>query len=140
MRSLLIFLFIVFSNANAVGSELKSVEDVEELVADVISLVGKGDPSGAMALFKPHLVIPQSEFSVALEKLALQQPMLDQRFGETIGAEKIGDEEYGKSFLKITFLQRFDRHAMRWRLWFYRSSDRWVLSTFQTDDLVQNWF
>ena len=140
MRTLITYFVFLSVSLGAHCAELDSTEAIDRLVEDLVKLVGEGKPSQAMSLLKPHLVIPESEFDVALGKLKLQQPMLDQRFGQTVGAELIGTKHYGDSFLQITFLQKYERHSMRWRIWFYKPVEKWVLSTFQTDDSVQCWF
>lgn len=139
VRRLSIILLLTFSFC-ANGKELNSFSDVEELSQQAMTLVGKGEPADAIQLFRPHMSIPDAEFQMAFEQLRLQQPVMDQRFGKTIGSEYISNERYGESWAQVTFLQKFENHAMRWRLWFYKPSDKWILSTYLTDDQVKNWF
>jgi hypothetical protein len=35
-----------------------------------------------------------------------------------------------------TFIQKFEKHVMRWRLYFYKPRDKWILNTYSTDDKI----
>jgi len=136
-----IFLLLtIITSINIHAAQLSSVDEAKKLASDVMNEVGKGNSSKGLELFKPFLIIPESEFNVMLESLQMQQPMIDQRFGRTIGVELINEEMVGKSFMKVVYAQKFEKHAMRWIFYFYRPNNGWVLNTFTTDDKIQYLF
>lgn len=83
-----------------------------------MGLVKKGQSSKGLALFKPYLIILEAEYNVILDSLKMPQPMINQRFGKTIGVEFIGEEMVGKSFMKMTYAKKFEKHIMRWIFYF----------------------
>ena len=46
-------------------------------------------------------------------------------------------ERIGTSFVRYTFLQKYERYAMRWTFSFYRPKDGWMTSTFKWDDQIE---
>lgn len=128
---------MLLASTNVSAAKLPNIDKAKKLASDVMALVAKGKTDKGLELTKPYLIIPESEFNVMVEQLKMQQPMIDQRFGQTIGVELINEELVGESFLKITYAQKFEKHAMRWLFYFYKSSGGWVLNTFNTDDKIQ---
>ena len=118
------------------SADLKSKEDVVGFVKTTQTLVASGDVIKAIEGLKPYVIIPESEFQVALEQYKMQKPMIDQRFGKTIGTELISVQEQGESLMLATFIQKFEKHVMRWRLYFYKPRDKWILNTYSTDDKI----
>lgn len=122
----------IFANS----ADLKSKDDVVSFVKTTQSLIAAGDVIKAIEGLKPYVIIPESEFQVALEQYKMQKPMIDQRFGKTIGTELISVQEQGESLMLATFIQKFEKHVMRWRLYFYKPRDKWILNTYSTDDKI----
>jgi hypothetical protein len=61
-------------------------------------------------------------------------PLITSRFGATLGQEFIKQVTVGDSLAELVYIQRFDRHAMRWQFYLYRGKDGWVINTFRFDD------
>ncbi len=136
MKHLALLVSLLFS-VQVHASELASIEEAKLLAKNVMALVGKGDSNKGLQLCKPYLIIPESEFDVMLNNLKMQQPMMEQRFGKTLGVENISEKFVGNSFMRITYVQKFEKHAMRWNFYFYKPKNGWVLDTFNTDDKLQ---
>ena len=139
MKQVLVTLLLMTS-FNLQALELSSVKEAKALAKNVMDFVEKGKSDKGLELFKPYLIIPEAEFDVMLNSLKMQQPMIDQRFGKIVGVEFISEEMAGKSFMKITYAQKYERHAMRWIFYFYKPKNSWVLNTFSTDDKIQYLF
>jgi hypothetical protein len=136
----LLLTFMMFASFLANSADLKSKDDVKAFIKTTQSLVATGEVLKALEGFKPYLIIPESEFQVTIEQFKLQQPVMDQRFGKTIGAELISIKEQGESLMLATFVQKFEKHVMRWRLYFYKPKEKWVLNTYATDDKINEIF
>lgn len=137
----LIFIILsIFLSVNANAAELKSKDDIRNFTQSVMTQVAKGKMQEGLKLIKPYLIIPESEFNVMAEQLKMQEPLMKQRFGNTIGVEFVKEEEAGNSLLRIIYIQKFEKHIMRWRFYFYKPRDSWVLNTFFTDDKLQLMF
>ncbi|MEM7054269.1 MAG: hypothetical protein AAF446_06935 [Pseudomonadota bacterium] len=140
MKKLFLIVYVVLFSLSLQASELKSREDVEAFYNLAIELIGQGKIVEALNTFRPHLIIPETEFDLSVEQFTMQQPVIDQRFGRTIGAELLHVKPLGDSLLRVVILQKFERHAMHWKLYFYKPSDHWILNTYLSDDSVEALF
>lgn len=134
---MVIFLFIPLI---VHAATLESKDEVRSLARSAMEKVGAGDIDGGFKVIKPYVIIPGSEFEVMVENYQLQAPAIERRFGKTLGIEFLSEEIVGESLMKISYLQKFEKHAMRWRFYFYRPGDEWVLNTFYTDDKITKLF
>ena len=139
MRAIYLVIFIVFSTPS-LADTLPSKEAAKELAKSVMDMVVKGKSAEGLDLVKPYLIIPEAEFDVMKNQLAMQTPVIEQRFGKTIGVELADVEEVGKSLMKVMYIQKFEKHLMRWKFYFYKPKDGWILNTFNTDDKIQLMF
>ncbi len=140
MKNILLFIFLV-SIANITHADtLKNKHQAKKLVESVMQHIGKGNVEKGLNLTKPYLIIPLHEFDGVLNSLRMQAPMMNQRFGKTIGVELLKTEEVGKSLMLIMYIQKFEKHLMRWRFYFYKGQKGWVLNTFKTDDRIKEMF
>ncbi|HEX9445421.1 MAG TPA: hypothetical protein VGA73_14965 [Candidatus Binatia bacterium] len=139
MKILVILMFLVFA-AVAQAATLDSEEAASKLVEQAMAKVGSGDLEGGLLLMKPYAVMPESEFNVILEQAKLQLPLLQGRFGKSLGAEFINERAVGRSLFQIVYLQKFEKHAMRWRFLFYGVNGKWSLNAINSDDKIHLWF
>ena len=129
----LIPLFLSLS-VSAEGFESKS--KIEEFTRTLIQLTGEGKTVEAIENLRPYLRIPESELEASIENYRLQESMFERRFGAVIGAELIMIEERGASLIQATFIQKFEKHPMVWRIVFYKPVEEWTISSYRTDDQV----
>jgi D-aminopeptidase len=137
-----IWIFVILSVLSSIASSetLPDKEAAKKLAESVMKKVEAGKSAEALDLVKPYLIIPMSEFEVMKNQLAMQAPMIEQRFGETIGVELAEIEDVGESLMLVMYIQKFEKHLMRWKFYFYKPKDGWVLNTFNTDDKIQLMF
>jgi len=131
--------FLVALQAQA-GEFLKSPVEARQLSDRVMSKLASGELEQGLRLMQPYLIIPSAEFEAMLGQAKLQEPMLAQRFGNRQGFEFVREERVGESLLRITQIQKFERHLTRWIFYFYRTNSGWVLNTFQFDDNIRALF
>ena len=127
----------IFVAPPAHSDTLDSEEAASKLVEQVMAKVGAGDLEGGLLLAKPYLLMPEAEVNAIIEQAKLQQPLLQARFGKPLGAEFVADKTLGRSLYGILYLQKFEKHAMRWRFVFYRASGKWMLDAISFDDKIQ---
>lgn len=120
---------------HAQAVELASKNKAKELAEDVMKDVVTGKVESAMKTLKIYATVPPEEFDKIEEEIKFQLPGMEKRFGATTGVEFMGDHEAGKSLYALDYLQKFEKHAVRWRFVFYRPrSTGWLLNSFATDD------
>lgn len=134
MKTIIAFLSLValFTTADAQG--LPTIADVKVVTDGVMNKVAEGNLEGGLKSFKELTVIPPAEFDAMVGQAAIQMPLITSRFGATLGQEFIKQVTVGDSLAELVYIQRFDRHAMRWQFYLYRGKDGWVINTFRFDD------
>ena len=127
-----ILLFVATAAVSAQG--LPSLQDVRRVTDEVMTKVGAGDIEAGLKAFKHLTIIPEAEFDVLVGQTRMQLPALTSRFGSSIGHEFIAEDKIGASLARIIYINRFEKHAMRWIFYCYRGKTGWVINTFRFDD------
>lgn len=140
MKSVLLILSLVLFSLNTLADTLPSKEKAKELAKSVMAEMGKGNMEAGTKLTKPYLIVPDDEYFALIDQMKVQQPVIEQRFGKTISVEVAAIEEVGESLMLILYLQKFDKHVLRWKFYFYKPRNEWVLNTFTFDDQIQSMF
>jgi hypothetical protein len=136
MKNLLILLALLFPGL-VKAETLPTLPAAMEITDKAMSSVADGDLEGGLKLLKPYLVIPPAEFDAMLGQATLQLPAISQRFGRSVGKAFIREDKVGDSLVRFIFIQKFEKTAMRWLFFYYRSPTGWVLNTFTYDDSFQ---
>lgn len=134
MKRLLLILVAALGLGTAQAATLKTEADIRAFADRVMEKVAKADLPGAFALMKPYTIIPPTEFDAAALQSKSQRDLVGTRFGATIGYEFIGEKRSGESLLKLTYIEKTERHALPWSFFFYRTPTGWVLNSFTWHD------
>ncbi len=134
MNRLLVLLSLVCLSLTARAQGVPELADIRKLTDVVMTKVGSGDLEGGLKAFRHLTVIPAPEFDSMVGQAALQAPLMASRFGQVIGHEFIGEDRIGESLARLNYIQRFEKHAMRWTFYLYRGKSGWVINTFRFDD------
>lgn len=137
------YLFTVllfFFSSQTMATELKTADDARSLANNIMKLVAKGEIKNGLLLAKPYMNVSDSNFTKIIDTFEKKQPTMLEKSGKAIGVEFISDIIAGKSFMKITFAQKFEKHARRWVFYFYKPETSWQLNTFTADDKIQMLF
>ena len=127
----------------ATGSHAATYDDVEEArdhTSKIMKMVASGQLEEGLRLMKPYLIVPEAEFESMVGQAKLQLPAITQRFGKSLGMEFIKQTEVGESFIQLVYVSKYEKHAMRWLFYLYKSKDGWVINTFNFDDQIQALF
>ena len=119
---------------------LPDAATARSLTGAVMAKVAAGDMEAGLRLMQPYVVITDAELDAAITQAKQQLPVMTQRFGMTVGAEFLREDQVGQRLLRITQAQLFERHAARWSFYFYRTPRGWILNTFQYDDNIKSFF
>ena len=130
-------LLALLSAGTAEAATLATEVDVRTFADGVMAKVGAGDMSGGFAAMKPYTIIPAAEFDAMALQSRSQRDQFGARFGKSVGFEFIGEKRSGKSLLKLTYIEKTERHAFPWVFYFYKAPEGWVLNTFQWHDRMQ---
>lgn len=139
-KYLLITISLLCASISTWADTVKSETEAKQLVEKVMTQVAKSDLSGAFALMKPYVVIPESEFQSLALQTKSQRDQFGARYGKSIGYEFVSERKAGESILRLIYVEKTGKHALPWVFFFYKSPAGWVLNSFAWNDLIQNAF
>jgi len=114
------------------------VEELGSICDQVASDLSKGDIDGAFATLSKHCPLPEAEIAKAKEATIQQLKSANPRFGDPVGYERITSRIIGKSVMKFVYIVKCENHLLRWRFFFYKPKDKWILNYFHWDDRIQS--
>ena len=85
---------------------------------------------------KPYWPLPAVEIDGLANQMNTQWPMVKQRFGTSLAIEFVHTKKVADSFVEYTYLQKFERHALRWVIVLYKPADHWLINAVSWDDSV----
>ena len=124
----------------ACAQPVPSATELRKVTDQIMEQVGRGNLEAGFKLMKSRTIIPPAEFDAMVGQANLQIPVISQRFGGNLGYEFLREDKVGDNLVRYTYIQRFDRHAMRWLFYNYRGKDGWVINSFRFDDQLPSLF
>ena len=106
----------------------------------VSAKLAKGEYSTAIELMRPYWPMPQAEIQNLSYQTESQLGMVSTRFGAVVGAELVADEKVGKSLIKHTLILKFENHAVRWFIVYYKPKNGWQIDAVVWDDKLHEVF
>jgi len=125
---------ILFMTSIAYADSFNNKEDIDNFIKEIIPNLINNNDKKVFNELKPYWPIPEVEIDSLVNQLDLQEPMIAKRFGKSLSMEFIKSESIGNSLYKITYLRKYEAHAMRWVFLFYKPSDIWYVNSVSTDD------
>ena len=136
--SLVVLVFAVAGAAQPAPAvpPLTTTADARKVADRAVALFQQEKLSEGYDVLKPHWPLAPVEIDSLANQTETQWPMVKQRFGASIATEFISEKKAGASFVQYVYLQKFERHAIRWVFVFYRPKDAWIVNSFSFDDSV----
>ena len=122
-------IILLFYSSLACSEGFKSEKDIR-LFSDALieQMVAEKFHDGFDAA-KQYWPIPVVEIDGVVNQIKQQWPIVQQRFGTAVGQEFIKEERIGQSFLRYYYLHKFKKHAIYWKLSFYKAEKEWKINT-----------
>jgi hypothetical protein len=118
----------------------KSDAEIRAVGDKVMAALVKTGVKAAFAEMKPYVVIPPSEFESGVLQSHAQREQYGARYGKTSGYEFIAQKKVGESLVRLTYIEKTDKHALPWEFYFYKAPSGWVLNSFRWNDNFQQLF
>lgn len=131
-------LIIVAASTNA--GELHNLDAVQQLTENAMKALEKENHQAGYEILKSYWPMPAAEIDRLADETESQWPTVSQRFGSSLGSQFVKREEVGDSLARFTYLQKFDRHALRWVFVFYKPQGQWLVNTVYFDDQLEKLF
>ena len=139
LRALLLGLALWISGSS-VAETLKSESELRPLADRVMGVLVKDGMSAAFAAMKPYAIIPASEFDSTALGSKSQRDQFGARYGKTIAFEFIGQKKLGESLIRLTYIEKTEKHALPWMFYFYKTPTGWSLNSFSWTDRMPQLF
>ena len=109
-----------------------------ELAEAAVEKLRQDDVPGMMEVLSDQLVYTMPSFEITCDMCTSQREGMMGRHGKPLGElALVRTERVGGSFVRFTYIERFENHAMVWRLGYYRTREGWRLNEFEWDDKVK---
>jgi len=89
---------------------------------------------------KPFVLVPEAEFEAMALASKSQRDQFGARYGNPIGYEFLGQRKVGDSLVRLTYIEKTDKHALPWMFYFYKTPTGWALNSFQWNDRMPQLF
>lgn len=139
---MLVFFCLLFGITNLLAQDkyLNSVQETQELSRNIAMLFKENQVATAFGTLTPYWPMPQNEIDAIEEKTIKYLNMLEARFGEPIGADKIKNETISTIALRETYLVRYTKSAIRLKFTYYKNEEGWIVNAFKWDDAFDEEF
>ena len=141
MKRLFVVLVVMLTLAGTARADtLESVDDVRALVQRAMDHVLEGNTYIAFNLMKPYFPFGDDELTDLMLKTVEQRKSFLERYGKTVGIVLVDERMVAETILRITYLEKFERHIIRWVFTFYRPDDRWIVNSILWNDRMNDLF
>ncbi|WP_156226434.1 hypothetical protein, partial [Herbaspirillum chlorophenolicum] len=119
-KSVLVLLFLM--NSHAIGETLNSKDEVRNFTDEVMGSIAADNLGGAFKQIREYASVSAADVGAMEAQLNIQFPTLISRYGEPSGFEFIDLKTVGSSLLEIVYIAKYEKHAMPWRFYFYKTN------------------
>ena len=137
--ALVCFPLLVIQGANSLRLTAVAKETSPEfnqprrLANEAMTKIKENDIHGAFASLAEVALFNAPQIDAAADQVLKTRDGLNQVWGKPIGeVEFVRIESIGKSFVRFVYLEKYQRHAMVWKLTFYQAGD-WKLQDVNWD-------
>ena len=119
---------------------IASTDEVRALTQRAMERVVAGNVDELFDMLSPYWPIPENEITGLRLQTLKQRNLVRQRFGANDGIARVDERLVADSILRITYIEKFERHIIRWVFTFYKPEDRWVVNGVNWDDDIDALF
>lgn len=133
----LIIALSIFATHSTYAKSLSSLDQTKDLVEEATDLFGQNKIKEGILVLKEYWPIPEAEITNLINQTEMQWKMVSTRFGEPIEVEFVREEKINDTLVQYIYLQKFENHAVRWLIMFYKPRDTWKVNNVTWDDQIK---
>jgi hypothetical protein len=115
---------------------LETAEQVLEVTNHAMrALVGQSMAS-AFDILHPYVAPDNEAVLHSMAQRLASRPHLQNDLGRTLGFELLESKGVGQSLLKLCYMEKCEKSALKWEFMFYRGREEWALVKFRWGDAV----
>jgi hypothetical protein len=134
---------VLATSAHLIASkseESRSHQAARQMADETMRLLEQGDLPAMFASLKQKFDLPEAELSSLENMLDHQRRLMASKAGKSVGVEFVAADEIGDSLVRFTYLEKFEKSALVWRMILYRPTDNWRLHELSWDDKPKGLF
>jgi hypothetical protein len=120
--------------AHAPDQKISSKEDAKRLFDETMNLLVTDRIEQAFALLKPNFPLEASEIEGIQQDIKKKRVLMKDRFGASIGFVYLGQDALSDVFARFIYVEKFERHAIRWVFVIYKPHNQWIVNAVSFDD------
>ncbi len=136
MKKLCIIFIVLGLCVSVQASELKKESHVEDAVEASMEILKKGTIAEFIESLRPIWNKPGAEIDAIKKQISNQRIEAHKRFGATLDVQYINLENVEDILIRIQYIEKFEKTAMRWTFIFYRPDETWYLNSFIWDQNI----
>lgn len=136
MYRIIVSTLITLLMAASVGvsaSGLVTTKHVLDYSSSVVMHISRVQLDDAWRKMKTNANIPPAQIDMFARQYRAHYDHTIQHYGPAVGVEHVSTEMSGQSFVRVTYLIKYEVKAVAWFLIFYKVRDSWVLNEFNYD-------
>ena len=111
------------------ANTLTTANQTRSLCQTAVNHLSKGNVNQSFNSLKPFWPMPAAELDNLAYQTRSQLNMVSSRFGKPIGIDYIRTQKAGQSFLKHTYIVKYEKHALSYMCVFYKPNDSWLVNS-----------
>jgi len=115
---------------------LEGTEDIKRFCENFLSKVTAGNVPAAFKILKDKSALELEELDRMQDLTERQLKLVKPRYGKEIAYEFVESKAPCQSVLKYTYIIKYEKHITRWRFYFYKPGDKWIMNSFKWDDKI----
>jgi hypothetical protein len=121
-------LFLPFLAMPALGAVGLASPDESKALADrSTALLAQEKFDGGLQILERHWPLPDAELQLVIRQTKANWPNYRQRYGRTQGISYLGEERLSPTFIRYSYLHRFERGSAQWQFTFQQYKGTWLV-------------
>lgn len=127
-------------NISADIKMLKERKDTQWLCDLFMLKLTELDANEAFLTLRPYSTMAEEDFAQYAEQANTIIETVKPDYGKIVGYVLLEEKSVKDIVLRYTYLLKFERHALRWTFFFYRSDSAWIFNEFNVDNKLHELF
>jgi hypothetical protein len=125
----------LYRNTVVAGPRTDDTDAAHKIADEIVDKLRTDDATAAIDVLKRELPMSPAEKDQVDPFFTRLRESIVAKYGKPIGdVEYIGSETAGKSLLRFTYVEKFERQVYVWRFTFYKASKEWKLHSFSSNE------
>ena len=129
-------LIAVFLTTNINAEPISNILDTKKLCQSAAAEFGRGDFKKSFNLLKPNWALPDTELNNIIYQTQTSFSMISPSYGKQVSSDFIKTEVISSSFVKHTFVEKYENNAVRYMCIFYKAQNEWKVNNISWDDKI----